>query len=114
LTNDNRQYEGLDSNERRELYSNALNKTLEIFVSYTEKEIDDILSHGLWPIANAAGMDRIIVFRISEKNGMSFGEKYRWDRLIGGTAPIDEALRELPVTTAVKRWRFQLCQITPV
>ena len=100
----NRLYEGLDANERRELYSNALNKSLEIFISYTEKKVDDILSNGLWPIAAAAGLDRIIVFRISNRDAMLCGEKYRWDRIIGGTAPTDDALRELPVTTAVARW----------
>jgi diguanylate cyclase (GGDEF)-like protein len=104
VTNENRLYEGLDTKDRLELYTNALNKSLEIFVSYTEKEIDDILSKGLWPIATAAGLDRIIVFRISNITAMVCGEKYRWDRILGGTAPIDDVLRELPVTTAVARW----------
>jgi len=104
LINENRLYEGLDSKDRLQLYTNALNKSLEIFVSYSEKEIDDTLSKGLWPIATAAGLDRIIVFRISNINTLACGEKYRWDRVLGGTAPIDETLRELPVTTAVKRW----------
>jgi len=104
LTNANRLYEGLDQNERRELYANALNKALEILVSYTEKDIDDILSHGFWPIANAAGLDRIIIFRIIDKDAMICGEKYRWDRLAGGTAPVDVFLRELPITPAIKRW----------
>jgi len=104
LSNVNRLFEGLDTNKRRELYTNAMNKALEILFSYTEKDIDDILSHGLWPIANAAGLDRIIVFSIFDKASMLCGEKYRWDRLTGGTAPIDEALRELPVIPAVKRW----------
>jgi diguanylate cyclase (GGDEF)-like protein len=104
LTNADRQYEGLDANESRELYANALNKSLEIFVSYTDKEVDNIMSNGLRPIALAAGLDRIIIFRILNKGDMTFGEKYRWDRGMGGTAPIDEALRELPVTTAVTRW----------
>ena len=104
LTNAHRQYEGLDQNERRELYSNALNKALEILVSYTEKDIDDIISHGLWPIADAAGLDRIILFRIIDKDAMICGEKYRWDRVSGGTAPLDDALKELPITPAIKRW----------
>jgi len=51
----NRQYEGLDVNERRELYANALNKSLEVFVSYTEKELNDIISNGLKPIAMRRG-----------------------------------------------------------
>jgi len=104
MINDNRLYEGLDVNERRELYANALNKSLETFVSYTEKDIDDIMSNGLKPVAAATGLDRIIVFRILNKGSKTFGEKYRWDRVTGGTAPIDEALRELPVTSAVSRW----------
>jgi len=104
LPDDSRMYEELDKNERRELYADALNKSLEIFVSYTEKEVDDILSNGLWPIAAAAGLDRIITYRISNKDAMLCGEQYRWDRIVGGTAPIDPVLRELPVTTAVARW----------
>jgi hypothetical protein len=104
LTNADRLYEGLDANGRRELYANTLNKALEIFVSYTEKEVDDIMSRGLKPIAAAGGLDRIIIFRILNKGSMTFGERYRWDRVMGGTAPIDEALRELPVSTAVTRW----------
>jgi diguanylate cyclase (GGDEF)-like protein len=104
MSNDNRLYEGLDKNERRGLYANALNKSLEVFVSYAEKEIDDILSNGLKPIAAAAGLDRIIVFRISNRDAMLCGEKYRWDRVTGGTAPIDDILRELPVTSAIQSW----------
>jgi len=104
LSNANRLYEGLEKNERRELYTNALNRSLEIFVSYTEKDVDDIMSNGLWPIATAAGLDRIIVFRILNRDAMLCGEQYRWDRIIGGTAPIDPALKELSVTTAIKRW----------
>jgi len=104
LTNANRLYEGLDTNECRDIYANALDKSLEIFVSYTEKEVDVVLSNGLWTIANAAGLDRIIVFRILNRDTMLCGERYRWDRIIGGTAPIDDGLRELPLTSAIRRW----------
>jgi len=104
LPDDNRLYEGLDTNELRELYINALNKALEVFVSYAEKKFDDIMSNGLKPIAAAAGLDRILVFRISNREAMLCGEKYRWDRILGGTAPVDDALRELPVTSAIRRW----------
>jgi len=100
----NRQYEGLDINERRELYANALNKSLETFVSYSAKDIDDVISNGLKPIAAAVGLDRIIVFRVKNRSKILCGEKYRWDRIMGGTAPIDNILRELPVTSAIRRW----------
>jgi diguanylate cyclase (GGDEF)-like protein len=104
LTNSNRLYEGLDLNDRRELYTNTLNKALEILVSHIEKDIEEVLSHGLWPIANAVGLDRIIIFRIVDKDAMLCGEKYRWDRVTGGTAPVDDTLRELPVNSAIRRW----------
>jgi len=104
LPNANRLYDSLDINERRELYTNALNKSLEIFISYPEREVDDILSNGLMPVAAAAGLDRIMVFRISNNGAMLCEEKYRWDRIIGGTAPIDDIFRELPVTSAIRRW----------
>jgi len=104
MSNDHRLYEGLDVNECRELYTNALNKSLEIFVSYSEENVNDTMSNGLKPIAAAVGLDRVIVFRVFNKDIMLCGEKYRWDRVIGGTAPIDETLRELPVTSAIRRW----------
>ncbi|WP_461248828.1 hypothetical protein, partial [Treponema sp. R6D11] len=104
MTDANRLYEGLDTNERRNLYADALNKSLEIFVSYAEKDIDYIMSNGLKPIAAAVGLDRILVFRISNREAMLSGERYRWDRVAGGTAPIDDDLKELPVNSAIRRW----------
>jgi diguanylate cyclase (GGDEF)-like protein len=104
VTDANRLYEGLDTNECRDLYANSLNKALEIFVSYTEKEVNDIMSKGLKPIAAAAGLDRINVYRILNNEVMLSGERYRWDRLKGGTAPIDDDLKEIPISPASKRW----------
>jgi len=104
LTNAERLYEGLDTNERCKFYSSALHKAVEIFLPNTERKVDDILSNGLWPVAVSAGLDRIIVFRISNGDTTVCGEKYRWDRIVDGTAPIDEALKKLPITTAVARW----------
>jgi len=100
----NRLFEGLDTNERRDLYAASLNKSLEIFVSYAEKEIDYIMSNGLKPIADAAGLDKIVIFCISNRDLMISGEKYRWDKDKGGTAPIDEVLKEMPANTAITRW----------
>jgi diguanylate cyclase (GGDEF)-like protein len=104
LTDANRLYESLDINERRALYANAINKSLEIFVSYTGKDVGDILSNSLKPIAAATGLDRIIVFRIINKEAMLCEEEYRWDRIMGGTTPINDGLRRLRVTPAIKRW----------
>jgi len=104
MINANRMYEGFNANERRDLYANALNKSLEVFVSYSEKEFNDIMSKGLRPIAAAAGLDRITVFRIYNQGVMLSGEKYRWDRLKGGTAPIDDELKELSTSPVLERF----------
>jgi diguanylate cyclase (GGDEF)-like protein len=97
-------YEGFNANERRDLYANALNKSLEVFVSYSEKEFNDIMSKGLKPIAAAAGLDRITVFRIYNKEVILSGEIYRWDRLKGGTAPIEDDLKEISAIPVLDRW----------
>ena len=96
--------ETIEAYERRTVYANALNKSLEIFTSYTEKAIDDVMSNGLRLIADAANLDRIIVFRIFGLESNTAGEIYRWDKVLGGTAPVDPALKVLPVTPALKRW----------
>jgi signal transduction histidine kinase/ActR/RegA family two-component response regulator len=87
-----------------EPYTDALNKSLEIFVSHNETAIDDVISNGLWPVANAASLDRIIVFRVWSVENDVAGEIYRWDKAEGGSAPIDESLKTLPITPALKHW----------
>jgi signal transduction histidine kinase len=89
-------------------YASALNKSLEIFISHTEDSIDDVMSNGLWPIVNAAFLDRIIVFRIWSKETESIGEIYRWDKEKGGSTPVDEALKKLPMIEAVKHWMYTM------
>ncbi|MDR2561923.1 MAG: diguanylate cyclase [Holophagales bacterium] len=85
-------------------YASALHKALEVFVSYTERSFDDVMSNGLHTIADVADLDRILVFRVWAKKSDNAGEVYRWDRAEGGTRPVDENLRLLPVTPAMKRW----------
>ena len=90
--------------ERRTKYSHALNKSLELFVSCNEEAIDDVISSGLYPIADAAELDRIVVFRVFEQGTNSAGEVYRWDKTEGGATPIDPALRKLPINDPMERW----------
>jgi len=95
--------------ERRMKYTNALNKTLEIFVSRAEESIDAIMGNGLWPVMEVTSLDRLLVFRArnphdNDVNERKPGEIYRWDRDRQGSAPIDDELKTLPVTTALKRW----------
>jgi signal transduction histidine kinase/ActR/RegA family two-component response regulator len=90
--------------ERLAIYTEALNKSLKKFISHTEETIDDVMSDGLWPIAEAASLDRIIVYRVWAAERHAAGEIYRWDKAKGGSTPVDEALKTLPVTETVKRW----------
>jgi len=85
-------------------YARALNKALEIFVSHAEQSFDDVMSNGLYAIADVANIDRLLVCRVWAKERNSAGEIYRWDRLEGGTAPVSEEMKVLPVNTALKRW----------
>jgi signal transduction histidine kinase/CheY-like chemotaxis protein len=87
-------------------YTSALNKSLEIFVSHAEEAIADVMSNGLRPIAEAASLDRIVIFRVWSREDESAGEIYRWEKEQGGSAPVDEALRKLPVTEAVRRLMY--------
>jgi signal transduction histidine kinase len=94
----------MNESERNTAYTRALNKSLEIFVSHNEEAIDDVMSNGLRLIADAAGLDRIIIFRVWSRESESIGEIYRWDKEKGGSTPVDEALRVLPITETVRRW----------
>ena len=90
--------------ERRGIYFDVLAKSISAFVSYDDINYEDALADGFRAIAEAEDIGRIVVFRIwSEKTG-SISEIYRWDKKLGGTAPIDEALRELPVNPTITRW----------
>ena len=99
-----RESKTLEAYERRNVYANALTKSLEIFISFTEKIVDDVISNGLRPVAETADLDRIIVFRVGGREYSTAGEIYRWDRALGGTAPLDSQLRQLPITGAIQNW----------
>jgi len=95
--------------ERRMEYTNALNRTLEIFVSHAEESINAVMGNGLWPVMDVTSLDRFLIFRArnpqtNEITERKSGEIYRWDRARHGSSPIDEELKTLPVTTALKRW----------
>jgi diguanylate cyclase (GGDEF)-like protein/PAS domain S-box-containing protein len=94
----------ISQQKRRAAYADALNKALDVFVSNMEEAIGDVMSNGLQFIADAADLDRIIVFRIIDAKNIAAGEIYRWDKAGGGTVPIDDALRELAVTPTIEHW----------
>jgi diguanylate cyclase (GGDEF)-like protein len=95
--------------ERRMKYTNAINRMLEIFVSGSEESTDAIMGNGLWSVMDVTSLDRLLVFRTrnpqnNDVNERKAGEIYRWDRDRQGSAPVDDALKTLSLTTALKRW----------
>jgi signal transduction histidine kinase/CheY-like chemotaxis protein len=100
--------------EYRIAMMDALNKSLEIFCTHTEEPFDKVMSNGLRPIADMVDLDRIIFFRVWEKERDYAGEIYRWDKAKGGTVPVDEALKVLPVFGALKRWISKMSDDTCV
>ena len=94
--------------EKNEKYCNlvaALNQALEIFTSNNGKTFDDVMTDGLRPIADAAGLDSIIVYSLLNNEAEKhFGQVYRWVKEEGGIAPINESLRVLPNNPTIKRW----------
>ncbi|MDR2561586.1 MAG: sensor domain-containing diguanylate cyclase [Holophagales bacterium] len=85
-------------------YATALHKALEIFISYTERTFEDVMSNGLNTIADVVDIDRLLVVRARSRERATPGEIYRWDRAKGGTRPIDDELKELPLTMPLRRW----------
>jgi len=83
----------------------ALNKSIEIFTAHTEISFDDVMSNGLKPVADAAGLDRIVIYRKrSTEEGMRIEQIYRWDKVKGGLVCLDEELRVFPGVPVVDDW----------
>ncbi|MDR0307032.1 MAG: response regulator [Chitinispirillales bacterium] len=77
--------------ERRSAIVAALNKTIEIFLSYSEEMFEELMTKGLQPIADAAELDRIGVYRYKNMIwDMGLEQVYRWDRELGGTTKVVE------------------------
>ncbi|MCL2480435.1 MAG: response regulator [Spirochaetaceae bacterium] len=81
---------------------NALNKAIEIFTSHSEKAFEEVISNGLQPVAEAACLDRIAVYRLFDKKSGRMGQIYVW--AYGKTVELDEELVELPNIQPVIRW----------
>ncbi|MCL2009981.1 MAG: ATP-binding protein [Synergistaceae bacterium] len=89
----------------RDVTFDALEKALEIFTSHSEKTFDEVMTNGIWPIADATDLDRVVVYHLMDVDGeMRFGQAYRWSAAEGGTACLDANLIILPNHPAIKNW----------
>ena len=81
----------------------ALNKALEIFCFHGDAKIDQVITNGLYPIADVMNVNRIIVYRNIDINGeMRLKQLYRWVREKRGLAVA--SLYFLPDNLAINGW----------
>jgi len=87
--------------ENRDALVDALNIMAEILTSHSEEAFEEVMSNGLQPVANAAGLDRVAVYRYLDRIDR-LGQIYVW--AFGKTASLDKELIEVPSVPPVKNW----------
>ena len=87
---------------RRDAIAGALNQMIEIYTSHSKKAFNDVMSSGLQPVAHAAGLDRIAVYRRLYQNSNRMGQSYVW--VHGNTVALDKELVVLPNIAPIIRW----------
>jgi len=86
--------------KRREKMISALNKTAMMLLEDNTKNFDDVMSYSLKPVAEAAGIDRIAVYRLLEGKDQ-LGQIYLWYEK---TIELDKDLTTLPDIQPIRRW----------
>ncbi|MDR2943400.1 MAG: response regulator [Treponema sp.] len=90
---------------RRAEILDALNNSVEIFSASKEDTFDEVMTNGIWPVANAIGLDRVVFYRLVDaEGGKRFGQVYRWDKSEGGLMSLAEELKVLPDIPVLKKW----------
>ena len=92
--------EPIEPSRRRENIVNALNVATEAFTSNNGKNFDEVMTNGIKPIAEAAGIDRVAVYRLLNSGGR-LGQVYLWH---GKALPLMEELIVVPNNPPVIRW----------
>jgi len=84
---------------RRAAIVEALSKSIEIFSAHEESTFDEVMTHGIRPIADAVGLDRVVFYALVERNKVNrLGQVYRWDKSKGGLMYLADELRILSNT----------------
>ena len=86
--------------EHREKTLAALNETATRLLSTENETFGEVMDKAIKPIAEAAGIDRVAVYRYSDKY-LRFSQVYLW---IGKTVPLEESMYEIPVKSPVSLW----------
>ncbi len=91
---------------RGALMLNALNSVLDIFSFYNHAQgsVEDILSDSIGPVADAATIDQLSIFRMLESEaGRRLTPVYRWTRA-GGAAPLYDHVYAAPGHPVIEQW----------
>jgi diguanylate cyclase (GGDEF)-like protein len=72
----------------------------EILLSHEDEAFVNVMSRGLKPVCEVAGIDRVAVYRRLSDNER-FGQIYLWQ---GKTIPLDDDLRVLPDNRVTNSW----------
>jgi signal transduction histidine kinase/DNA-binding response OmpR family regulator len=101
--------DSFEAMERSKEMADVLNKTAVVFLSNSGKTFEDIMTTGMTPIADIAGLDRISVWRNSTiENILHTSQIYRWDRESGGTTEPTAGLTNVAYAKLAPRWEEML------
>jgi len=90
---------------RRTGIVDGLIKSIEIFSNHNEDTFEEVMTNGIRPFADAVGIDRVVFYRLLKgKEGVSFGQIYRWDKSEGGIMSLAEELKVLPIIPVLEQW----------
>jgi len=92
--------DALKTLKRRESMLAAINEMATHLLSHENKIFGDVMGEGLKPISEAAGIDRIAVYRYLDQY-LRFSQVYLW---IGKTVPLEDFMLDMPIIPPISTW----------
>ena len=86
--------------KRLETMLAAINEMASKLLSHERESLVDVMSYSMKPIADAAGLKRIAVYRYLDMH-TQFSQVYLW---IGRTVPLEDFMIMIPSDDVVTRW----------
>ncbi|MDR2531873.1 MAG: response regulator [Oscillospiraceae bacterium] len=98
-----------ESLKHREVILSALNKTAAIFLTKSDGTFEEIMSLGVWQLADLFGIDRFSLFRnFVMPDGLYTSQIYRWERKSGGTTQANKLFTNMPYAKVAPNWEIVL------
>ncbi|MDR0320803.1 MAG: response regulator [Treponema sp.] len=100
-----------DTLKRREKLIKALNNTATVLLAQSSATFEDTMTAGIKYIADIIGLDRVSIWRNSNKfDGLHVSQIYRWDRESGGTTKPTAGLEDITYEKFAPRWEKFLAE----